>query len=148
MTAQTPVNMTEWLAHLQASGYRVTAPRKAIVEVVAHSDFALNPSQIFDQARVNYPAIGLVTVYRTLDKLTELGLIDRVHLPTGCDAYLPAPDGHQHLLICESCGKAEYFSGDNLGSLIQQVEQQSGYTVRSHWLQFFGCCAKCAATNP
>ncbi|MGH2522399.1 MAG: Fur family transcriptional regulator [Anaerolineales bacterium] len=133
----------EWLARLQANGYRLTGPRRAVVEIVAASRRALNPTQIFDLARRRYPSLGLVTVYRTLDKLEELGLVQRVHQPHGCHAYLPATAGHQHLLLCHRCGQAEYFGGDNLDALMSSIAGSSGYVIEDHWLQLFGICADC-----
>jgi Fur family ferric uptake transcriptional regulator len=132
-----------WLDSLQKSGYRLTAPRKAIVGIVANSSRALDAVEIFDLGRVEHPRLGLVTVYRTLEKLDELGLVQRVHQPDGCNMYLRAPEGHEHLLLCKSCGQMEYFSGDDLSGLIERISQQSGYQVQEHWLQLFGLCASC-----
>jgi len=134
-----------WLQHLQSNGFRPTAPRKAVVEIITSSRRVLNPMEVFDLARVHYPKLGLVTVYRTIEKLEKLGLLQRVHLPTGCQGYVAAYDRHQHLLICQKCGSVEYFGGDQetLENLLTDVEKKSGYRVREHWLQLFGECADC-----
>lgn len=135
----------EWLVRLQQSGYRLTGPRRAIVEIVAQSNKALGPIDVYDLGRADYPGLGLVTVYRTLEKLEELELVQRVHQPDGCHRYLPANRGHQHLILCTACGQASYFDGDNLTDLIQRVQQVSGFHVQEHWLQLFGLCAQCQA---
>ena len=57
----------DWLAQMQADGGRVTAPRKAVVDILADSDRAMDPSEIYERARERHPAMGLVTVYRTLE---------------------------------------------------------------------------------
>lgn len=138
-------NPQDWLYLLQDEGYRITKSRKAVIEVVANSHYVISPLDVFEQARQEYPGLGLVTVYRTMDKLTELGLIQRVHQPSGCRGFVPAFTGHQHLLICERCGKVEFFNGDEEGikPLLASVEAQSGYQIKSHWLQFFGLCKNC-----
>ncbi len=133
----------QWLVSLSESGYRVTAPRRVIVELVANSPCALGPLEIYDQGRKTYRGLGLVTVYRTLEKLEELGLVQRVHHPQGCHMYLRAAHGHEHLVLCTSCGRAEYFSGDDIGALIHSVAEKTGFEVREHWLQLFGLCADC-----
>ncbi len=133
----------QWLDSLSESGYRVTAPRRAIVEIVANSPRALGPLEIYDQGRAEYRGLGLVTVYRTLEKLEELGLVQRVHHPQGCHMYLRAADGHEHLVLCTSCGKAEYFSGDNIDKLTHAVARKTGFEIREHWLQLFGLCSDC-----
>jgi Fur family transcriptional regulator, ferric uptake regulator len=137
----------QWVDSLSESGYRVTAPRRAIIEVMAASPCALGPLEIYDQGRKNYPGLGLVTVYRTLEKLEELGLIERVHHPQGCHMYLRAADGHEHLVLCTVCGKAEYFSGDDISKLVNAVTEKTGFEIREHWLQLFGLCSDCKKQN-
>jgi Fe2+ or Zn2+ uptake regulation protein len=114
-----------------------------VVKVLATSDHLLTATEIFDQARHYCDSLGLVTVYRTLDKLEVLRLVERVHLPGDCHAFAPALQGHQHLLVCNNCGKAEYFTGDQLQPLMDQVSKQSGFQIDHHWLQLFGICEKC-----
>ncbi len=133
----------DWLQTLRAQGYRLTAPRRAVVAVMAAAGRVLEAGEVFAQARQRCPSLGLVTVYRTLDTLAELGLIERVHRPDGCHGYLPAASGHQHLLLCRSCGRGTYFEGDDLSALMQAVAEQSGFQVQEHWLQLFGLCAAC-----
>jgi|YelNatPaOPRAMG01_1025707.scaffolds.fasta_scaffold02251_14 Fur family ferric uptake transcriptional regulator len=133
----------DWLERLHESGYRLTSPRRAVVETVATSAFLLNPMEIFIQARQRYPALGLVTVYRTLEKLEELSLVQRVHQADGCNSYVAAASGHQHLLICRRCNRAEYFSGDDLSDLFASIGAEHGYRVDGHWLQLFGLCENC-----
>lgn len=132
-----------WLTQLQTNGYRLTNARKAVVETMAEATSALNPQKVYDQAKDACPGLGLVTVYRTLEKLEELNLIQRVHQPDGCNAYLPHADGHQHLIICQQCGKARYFEGDNLEAFFERVAGEHGFSVSEHWLQLFGVCAEC-----
>ncbi|PKN93798.1 MAG: transcriptional repressor [Chloroflexi bacterium HGW-Chloroflexi-6] len=138
-----PIIYDQWLESLSESGYRVTAPRRAIVEIMANSPCALGPLEIYDQGRQEYRGLGLVTVYRTLEKLEELGLVQRVHHPQGCHMYLRAAHGHEHLVLCTACGKAEYFSGDDIDKLTKTVAEKTGFEIREHWLQLFGLCANC-----
>ena len=98
---------------------------------------------MFEQAKRRCPGLGLVTVYRTVEKLEELGLIQRVHQPSGCHAFVAASTGHQHLLICEACGRVSFFSGDTLEGLIDEVGVRSGFHIQEHWLQLFGVCEDC-----
>ena len=134
---------TNWLDCLRSSGYRLTEPRQSVIDILANSQRALNATEIFDLARENYPSLGLVSVYRTLEKLEELELIQKVHHPDGCQSFIAGFTGHQHLLICQVCGQAEFFEGDDLTPLIEHVSRESGFTIEEHWLQFFGLCAKC-----
>jgi Fur family transcriptional regulator, ferric uptake regulator len=133
----------QWLENLQTSGYRLTPARKAVVEILADSHKALDPQMVYDLAREKHPELGVMTVYRTLEKLEELGLALRVHQPSGCHAYAAAPQGHQHLLLCLQCHRVEYFGGDELENLFSAIGSQKNFLIKDHWLQLFGLCDKC-----
>jgi len=134
---------TDWLTQLQENGYRLTEARRAVIETIQESTRALSPVEVFDVARKKYSALGLVSVYRTLEKLEELHLIQRVHQPQGCQAFIAASEGHQHLLLCQNCGRVTFFEGDDLSALIQSISKKTGYQIHEHWLQLFGLCESC-----
>jgi Fur family ferric uptake transcriptional regulator len=136
-----------WLDQLKDNGYRLTETRKAVVEAIAATTHALTPVEVYDRARTSSPGLGLVTVYRTLEKLEELGLIQRVHQTHGCQAFIASGNGHEHLLLCTKCGLTERFSGDELDPLIRSISHKTGYKVEEHWLQLFGLCRKCMETE-
>lgn len=98
----------EWLSRLRASGYRLTGARRALVEIMVTSDYPLSAQPLFALTQVAYPDLGMATVYRTLEKLEELGLAQRVHDRHGCHTYvavtgLPEPS----LVICRVYGRHE-----------------------------------------
>ncbi len=132
-----------WLSTLNLHGYRLTAARRAVVQVMETSQRALTPVEVYDAARKSDPRLGLVTVYRTLEKLEEIGLIQRVHQEQGCQAFLRAGQGHQHILLCERCGRAVLFEGDDLNALFDRIGRQTGFEIREHWLQVSGICSEC-----
>ena len=133
----------EWLALFAGNCYRVTAKNRAIVEAILNSDKALDAVDLFEIVRKEYPGLGLVTVYRTIQKLEELGLVNHLHQENDCNMVLRAARGHEHLLICSRCGKIVYFSGDDLNKLTEQIAGKTGFTIQSHWLQLFGLCSTC-----
>jgi len=133
----------EWIKILRRNGCRITAPRRAILDVITTSPRALQPGEVFELCRQKSPGIGLVTVYRTLDQLEALGLIQRIHREDGCHMLMPAPAGHEHYLVCTGCGLTILFKGDELEGLFSRVEEGTGFQVREHWLQLFGTCPQC-----
>ena len=133
----------DWLVRLQSGGYRLTAPMRVIVEILCQSERILGPLELFDLGRKTYPQLGLVTVYRTLEKLEEVGLVQRVHQANHCHGYLRAAQGHEHVLLCTHCGRVEYFTGDDLGGLLQEIAQKSKFQIKEHWLQLHGLCENC-----
>jgi Fe2+ or Zn2+ uptake regulation protein len=143
MLQQIPSTQAGWLEAVQSGGYRLTRPLRTIVAVMVETPYALSPLEVFDQARQSFPQMGLVTVYRSLEKLEQLALVQRVHQPNGCHRFIQAAYGHQHLLLCGGCGRATYFSGDDLDDLIDAIQRRTGYTIEEHWLQLSGRCAEC-----
>ncbi len=132
-----------WLKMLTDQGFRMTKPLHIITDILANSDHILNPTQVYQLAKKVYPRLGLVTVYRAMEKLEQAGLINRVHMPDGCQSFFQSHQGHQHLLICLSCGKAEYFEGDDLSAFFNLTGERFGYQIEDHWLQLFGHCPEC-----
>ncbi len=87
------------------------------------------------------PDVGLVTVYRTLDLLSELGLVRRLDLGEG-PRYELAEDHHHHL-ICEDCGSVSEFEQCPL-DLERLPQMEKGFQVKSHSVEVYGRCASCA----
>ncbi len=131
---------------LRDAGYRLTQPRLAVLQVLTENDAGLNPEAIHDQGKAIYPSLGLVTVYRTLDLLTELGLVRRVHSEHRCHNYASA-GADRHHLICEGCHRVTEFPCNGLDALIKAVRQQTGYTVTEHLLELTGLCPECQANR-
>ncbi len=131
---------------LRDAGYRLTQPRLAVLQVLDENDAGLNPEAIYDRGRAIYPSLGLVTVYRTLDLLAELGLVRRVHSEHRCHSYASAGTDRHHL-ICAGCHRVTEFPCNGLDALIEAVRQQTGYTVTEHLLELTGLCPACQASQ-
>jgi Fe2+ or Zn2+ uptake regulation protein len=143
MRPDSPARLDNWLERLQASGCRLTNARRAVVAVMVSSQRALGAHAVFHLARQQSPALGLVTVYRTLDTLQALGLVQRVHQRQGCHSYVPACDAHQYLLVCQMCGQADPVEAGALDSFIARLARRSGFQIREQWLQLSGICHHC-----
>jgi len=134
----------EWEAKLTEAGYRITAARRAVMQVLLLATAPLSPQELHTRGRAIHPALGLVSVYRTLDLLEQLELVRRVHLDDGCHGYLLASPGHRHALLCRCCGQAvEFPGGEDLSALIAEVQRSTGYRVEDHLLQLIGLCPAC-----
>ena len=131
---------------LAAHGCRLTRPRQAVLRVVA-GGASLNPAEIHARARRIHPRTGLVTVYRTLELLADLGVVRRIHQADGCHAYALASEGHAHHVICERCHAAVEFQDCDLADLLQRAQQRTGYRIDDHWLELFGTCPACQRKN-
>lgn len=138
--------MEELLDKLRTRGHRVTAPRRAVIETLEGADAWLSPELIMTRARARCPGLSLVTVYRTLALLTELGYVRRIHLDGGCSGYARAGLGHSHHLVCRSCQQVVEFPGlEDLSRFIESVQTQTGFRIEDHMLELLGQCPTCQA---
>ncbi len=132
---------------LRQHGYKLTSQRQAVLNVVTCSPGHLTPSEIYKKVHREHPGIGLVTVYRTLNTLVELGVICEVNIGN-TRSYVGSPLQHHGHLICSKCGKVLDFTGCNLGKLEQRLSKETGFRIEGHLLQFFGLCPDCRNKAP
>ncbi len=129
---------------LRQRGYRIPRSRKAVIQVFDETDSWLRPEEILERAKVFYSSIGLVTVYRTLSMLSELGFIRRIHFADGCHGYARADLLHGHHLVCRLCQDAVEFPGsENIEPWVAQVSKKTGFLIEDHILELLGICPAC-----
>ncbi len=129
---------------LRQNAYKLTPQRRAVLKAIAASHDHLTPQVIYKRVKSKYPAIGLVTVYRTLEILAGLDLVCRVHAGDNCRSYLlKRPSGHHHHIICQTCGTVIDFTGCHLGGLERRLSQRTGFRIKGHLLEFNGQCRDC-----
>lgn len=135
---------------LKANGLKVTTQRIAILEVLEdRPNEHLTAEEIYECVKGKYPEIGLATVYRTIQLLSELNLIDKLNLDDGFVRYEIGKQGngvtshHHHHLICLSCGKVLTFQDDLLETLEQKIQSTMNFQIEDHEVKFYGYCEDC-----
>ncbi len=128
---------------LSQNGYKLTSQRLAVLNVIANSQEHLTPAAIFKKVNQDHSQIGLVTVYRILETLSDLGLICRVDRPGKSSSYTLSPSGHHHHLVCSECGAVADFTDCSLEKLEQRLSEETGFKIEGHLLQFTGICDDC-----
>ena len=123
------------IGKMRGRGYKATPQRVAVLEALGAEQH-----QSMEEIKNRCPEVGLVTVYRTLDLLGELGLVRRLDLGDG-PRYELAEDHHHHL-ICESCGEISEFEECPL-NIERLSPESSGFEARSHSLEVYGWCVAC-----
>ncbi|MCC6169580.1 MAG: transcriptional repressor [Caldilineaceae bacterium] len=129
---------------LRGAGYKVTPPRLAVLQVIEQGGDHLNPNEILEQARAIHPALGRATVYRTLELLTQLGIVRPIFVGESGPTYIRA-DGNHHHLVCAHCGRVVDFDQCMADSMTQDLARRFGFRITSHLLEFYGVCADCQA---
>ena len=135
-----------WEHAALASGRLRGRARGAVIELLARQSCCLTAQEIFDRLRSAGSAVGLASVYRTLDQLSKDGFVQKVELGDGTTRYEPAQQGghHHHHVVCDNCGKVESFEDDRLEQALRRVERQTGYAVAAHDVVLRGSCGDCA----
>jgi Fur family ferric uptake transcriptional regulator len=141
------LSTSEVLDLLQAHGLRLTTPRRLIVEAVEQRQRPFSAEDLYRDLAVTHSGIGRATVFRTLDTLAHLGVLDRVHLPDGCHSYVlgHGRDQHFHHLICSTCGVVVPFEGCTIEPLLANLKATTDFEISGHMLEVFGVCSACRA---
>jgi Fur family transcriptional regulator, ferric uptake regulator len=135
--------LEEILGQLRERGGRVTVPRRAIIRALLEADDHVTADALVDAVRTAHPEIHLSTVYRTVERLTALGVINHVHLGHGPAVYHLAADSHHHL-VCDGCGAIIELPASVFDALGQRVERDYGFRLDSHHFALGGHCRSCA----
>lgn len=135
------------LERLDQRGHHLTGPRRMVLTEIISRTTPFTSAELLDEVQRKVPTIGRATVFRTLDLVCRLGIVQRIHEDaTGgrCHAYLACDDHHHHHLICRSCGKVTDFREEaTLAALVCTVEQHTAFRVETHRLELIGVCPDC-----
>lgn len=127
---------------LAQAGGRRTASRQAIVEAIVEAGSHLTADEIAHRVQARFPSVNLSTVYRTLDALTELGIVDHVHFGHGRAVYHRTDEAHQHL-VCEECGAVEELPVTRLRAFLEMLDRDFGFEVDRRHFAIVGRCRRC-----
>ena len=132
----------DYAPKLRARGFRMTPQRLAILHVLHHEGTHLSPSQIYKQAREEFPGLTEPTVYRTLEFLAENVLVRPSHSHGSHFTYQISRDDHHHV-VCRICGTEIEVEHTLVENLYHKLESTSGYLRIDSHVTFFGICPKC-----
>ncbi len=135
--------MTGTLALLKQHGLKATAPRGAILGVLAAKHEPLSAQDIYKKLPKK-TEIDLVTVYRTLASFEKAGIVKRVDLRSDAVLY-ELNDEHHHHIVCTSCGTVEDFDLCDIGEMAKKIAGHAKRfkTIGDHSLELFGICNAC-----
>jgi Fur family ferric uptake transcriptional regulator len=149
----TSATATGWTEHavqaLAKAGYRTSAPREEVIAAVAELGCSVTAREIADLLRERGSGVGLASIYRALDLLDRLGLVQRFDVGEGIGRYeaaLPGGDHHHHL-VCDSCGTVEPFEDDALEAAIHRLSGTTEFTIAAHDVTLHGECPSCRAAG-
>ncbi|CAM4144843.1 ferric iron uptake transcriptional regulator [Listeria booriae] len=134
-------------SQLHEASYKLTPQREATVRVLLENEKDhLSAEDVYLRVKEKAPEIGLATVYRTLELLNELRVVDKINFGDGVARYDLRKEGAKHFhhhLVCLECGSVEEIQEDLLDDVEKVVEQKWHFLVKDHRLTFQGICTSC-----
>ena len=132
------------IQRLSEAGYRSGGSRRQVVELLAEEACAVTALEIDRRLE----SVGRASVYRTLEQLEQLHLVQRVEIGGDAAGYERIdPDLHHHHLVCEGCGQLAPFASDELERAIETISRRSDFAVAAHDVVLRGTCPSCSATD-
>ncbi len=134
---------------LDRAGYRRTSPRRALAELVAEQDGHFTAADLQAIARARRLDLSRATLFRGLELLAELRVLERIDLPDGAHAYVRCAASHHHHVVCSGCGRTAEVEENGLAEAVADIARRTGYRIEGHRLELFGLCRRCQAkTTP
>lgn len=134
-------------ALLRDKGFKVTPQRLAIYQVLANSKAHPSAEMIFSQLQPSYPTMSLATVYKTVEILREIGLIQILN--TGEDSFRYDADTSMHPHIrCLDCGRVDDLHDVESAGFIEDVAKKTSYRLTGQQFYFYGICQGCQNKKP
>ncbi|MCH6268389.1 MULTISPECIES: Fur family transcriptional regulator [Neobacillus] len=132
---------------LHSASYKLTPQREATVRVLLENEEDhLSAEDVYLLVKEKSPEIGLATVYRTLELLTELKIVDKINFGDGVSRYDLRQEGAAHFhhhLVCIECGAVSEIQEDLLEDVEAVVEKRWNFKIKDHRLTFHGICHRC-----
>lgn len=134
------------LRTLQAAGHRRGGARTAVVEALSRHDCAVTALDLDDELRSRRPRVGRASVYRALEQLEQLGLVQRIEVSRGTAGYERVdPAGHHHHhAICRDCGRMIPFEDPSLEKAIEGLTDRMQFEISEHDVVLRGRCDRCS----
>jgi Fur family ferric uptake transcriptional regulator len=129
-------------------GYRVTAPRRAVIDAVLGRARPFTAEQVVAHLKRTDPELGRATVYRTLEILASVDVLTRFLQADGHPAYIVGVPGHRHHLVCSDCGAVVAFTRCPVDDLVRDLTRDTDFAIHGHLLEVFGVCPDCRDERP
>jgi Fur family transcriptional regulator, ferric uptake regulator len=135
------------LEQLADAGYRRGGARRELLTLMGEQRCALTAIEMEQALADRGRRVSRASIYRILEELDEIGVVQRVEVGGGMARFEPVRRGrgHHHHLVCDRCGRLEPFSDEGLERAIKRVSERVALDVSEHEVVLHGACNACAA---
>ena len=127
---------------LRDRGFKVTPQRLAIYDILAKTKAHPSAEMIFSELQPLYPTMSLATVYKTIDILNEIGLVQILNVGEDSFRYDAETDNHPHVR-CLDCNRVDDLHGADVSAFVDTVSSSTSYQLTGQQFYFFGICPEC-----
>jgi Fe2+ or Zn2+ uptake regulation protein len=133
---------------LSQKGYKFTNQRKLVYDVfLKHRDRYLSAGEVYDYARRKTEKAGLTTIYRTIDILLSVEIIQKMPIVADESYYILSSPGHKHHIVCVKCRQANEIDACMIDQMSDRITSDTGFSITGHKLIVYGVCRKCQADD-
>jgi Fur family ferric uptake transcriptional regulator len=132
----------ELVDRLRSRGVRITAPRRAVLVALLEAGSHVNAETLHARVQARHPDISHSSIYRTMDLLTELGIVTHVHLGHGPAEFHLVEDAHSHL-VCNGCGAVTDVDQSVSGPFVEAIADTFGFALDLRHFALTGWCREC-----
>jgi Fur family ferric uptake transcriptional regulator len=134
----------ELVVMLESSGYRMTAARRAVADLIAGRDGAFETADLIADSERRGLGVARATVFRTLELMVALGVVERLDPPSGAHSYVRCESTrHHHHLVCTRCRRSVDLEDIGMSAIVLEAERRTGYCVDRHRVELWGLCPAC-----
>ena len=137
------VDASEIVSAFETAGYRLTSPRRALAALIASRGGHFTAEDLLGESRRRRLGVTRATIFRSLDVLADLGVVERLDLPSGEHAFVACEPAHHHHVVCSSCGRTTGFDDPGSSASPRRSGGTTGYRIDAHRLELFGLCPAC-----
>jgi Fe2+ or Zn2+ uptake regulation protein len=137
------LKQSEIIQRIKEKGFKITPQRRAIIDAMLLADRPPTAKEVLDTVRHNFPDVGLDTVYRNLNLLSEIGCVIQINLKNSETSRFEILKQHHHHLICLGCGEATCLEKCMLEKHMDTLKGL-GYKIVGHAFEIYGYCPSCS----
>lgn len=127
---------------LRKKGFKVTPQRLAVYRALAESKEHPSAEMIYSQLKETFPTMSLATIYKTVDMLVELGLVQKLNVGEDSFRYDAWTDDHSHIR-CTVCGRVDDLTEIDSDAILDAANRNSDYQITGQQFYFYGICKDC-----
>lgn len=141
------VEASQIVSAFETAGYRLTGPRRALAALIAGQARHFTADELLAESRRRRLRVTRATIFRSLDVLADLGVVERLDLPSGEHAFVACEPAHHHHVVCSSCGRTTGVADPGIERIAEAIGRDTGYRIDAHRLELFGLCPACRKQN-